>query len=71
MMQGPNEKVVIDITYVVVKLQWLHLTTVTCLSSRRIIGWSLKPENTERLTTYAMGMEIDAKRYTASLNCSF
>lgn len=63
----PNQKWVTDITYIWVENQWLYLATVMDLYSRRIIGWSLDKNMTEKLITQAMQMAILARGVSPGL----
>jgi len=46
---APNQKWVVDITYVTTDQGWLYLATVMDLYSRMIVGWSMQPRMTTDL----------------------
>jgi len=60
----PNEKWTSDITYIWVEDRWMYLAVVMDLFSRRIVGWSLDTDMTERLIEDALKMAL-AQRDTA------
>ena len=60
----PNEKWTSDITYIWVENRWMYLAVVMDLFSRRIVGWSLDTDMTERLIEEALKMAL-AQRDTA------
>lgn len=55
---APNKRWVADFTYVWSKEGWLYVATVLDLFSRRIVGWSMKPNMTAELVIDALGMAI-------------
>jgi putative transposase len=55
---GPNCKWVADFTYVDTAEGWLFLAVVMDLYSRRIVGWSMKPEMTAQLVMDALTMAL-------------
>ncbi len=63
----PNEKWTTDITYILVKDQWLYLATVMNLFSRKIVGWSLDTSMTERLIKDAMKMAFSNRKLEPGL----
>ena len=60
---APNQKWTSDITYIWVDKQWLYLATVMDLNSRRIVGWALDIDMTEKLVHTALAMAL-AQRQT-------
>ena len=56
--QSPNEKWVADFTYIDTGEGWLYLAVVLDLFSRRVIGWSMKPEMTAQLVMDALTMAL-------------
>jgi len=54
----PNKRWVADFTYVWSKEGWLYVATVLDLFSRRIVGWSMKPNMTADLVIDALSMAI-------------
>lgn len=55
---APNQKWVADFTYVWSAEGWLYVAVVLDLYSRRVIGWSMKPEMTAQLVADALMMAI-------------
>lgn len=55
---APNEKWVADFTYIDTAEGWLYLAVVLDLFSRRIVGWSMKPEMTAQLVMDALVMAL-------------
>lgn len=55
---GPNRKWVADFTYVDTAEGWLFLAVVMDLYSRRIVGWSMKPEMSAQLVMDALTMAL-------------
>jgi len=56
--RGPNCKWVADFTYVDTAEGWLFLAVVMDLFSRRIVGWSMKPEMSAQLVMDALTMAL-------------
>jgi putative transposase len=54
----PNQKWIADFTYVWTAEGWLYVAAVIDLFSRRVVGWSMKPEMTAQLVTDALIMAI-------------
>ncbi len=54
----PNQKWIADLTYLWTAKGWLYVAAVIDLYSRRVVGWSMKPEMTARLVTDALVMAI-------------
>jgi transposase InsO family protein len=48
--EAPNRKGVTDITYLPTATGWVYLAVVIDLFSRKVVGWSLKPERTNHLS---------------------
>lgn len=57
-VDAPNRRWVADITYVWSREGWLYVATVLDLFSRRIVGWSMKPNMTAELAMDALSMAI-------------
>lgn len=55
---APNQKWVADFTYIDTAEGWLYLAVVLDLFSRRIVGWSMKPEMTAQLVMDALIMAL-------------
>jgi putative transposase len=55
---APNRKWVADFTYVDTAEGWLFLAVVLDLYSRRVVGWSMKPEMTSQLVIDALLMAL-------------
>ena len=58
----PNEKWVVDITYIPTDEGWLYLAGVMDLCSRRIVGWSMREHMQTELVREAMTMAIVHRR---------
>ena len=54
----PNRKWIADFTYVWTAEGWLYVAAVIDLFSRRVVGWSMKPQMTAGLVTDALIMAI-------------
>ena len=57
----PNEKWTSDITYIWAESRWMFLAVVMDLYSRRIVGWSLGTDMTERLIEEALQMALGTR----------
>jgi putative transposase len=58
----PNQKWVVDITYIPTDEGWLYLAGVMDLCSRKIVGWSMQEHMQTELVTQAMKMAIVHRR---------
>ncbi len=56
--EQPNQRWIADFTYVWTAEGWLYVAAVIDLFSRRVVGWSMKPEMTTQLVTDALIMAI-------------
>ena len=56
---GPNEKWLVDITYVRTEEGWLYLAVVLDLFSRRIVGWAMASRIRSDLTKRALTMALE------------
>jgi transposase InsO family protein len=54
--EQPNQKWVVDITYVATKEGWLYLAVILDLFSRAIVGWSMQKRMTKTLVMEAWKM---------------
>jgi putative transposase len=54
----PNQRWVADFTYIDTAEGWLYLAVVLDLFSRRVVGWSMKPEMTAQLVMDALTMAL-------------
>ncbi len=54
----PNQKWLVDITYIAMREGWLYLAGVLDTYSRRIVGWSMRERLTEPLVADALGMAL-------------
>jgi putative transposase len=64
---GPNRLWVADIKYVRTWQGWLYLAAVMDCYSRRIVGWSMRPDLEAELVVDALEMAIARRRPTAGL----
>lgn len=64
---APNQKWVADFTYIWTAEGWLYAAAVIDLSSRRVVGWSMKAEMTAQLVTDALIMAIWRRSKPGSL----
>ena len=56
-----------DITYVPTRANWLFLAVILDLSSRRVVGWSMRENLEARLVTDALSMALTQRRPAAGL----
>lgn len=63
----PNRAWVGDITYVRTRAGWLFLAVILDLSSRRVVGWSMRDTLEARLVTDALSMALAQRRPAAGL----
>jgi putative transposase len=56
--EAPNQKWLADFTYIWTAEGWLYVAVVLDLYSRRIVGWSMKPEMTAQLVIDALLMAV-------------
>lgn len=63
----PNEKWVSDITYIRTKDGWLYLAVIIDLFSRKVVGWSMKPDMKTHLLLEALAMAIRSRKPEAGL----
>jgi putative transposase len=63
----PNEKWVMDLTYLPTVEGWLFLALVVDLFSRRIVGWSMAATMTSRLVVDALEMAVRQRGPQAGL----
>lgn len=64
---APNQKWVVDITYIPTEEGWLYLAGVLDLYSRRIVGWSMAEHMRESLVADALEMAIGQRAPAAGL----
>jgi putative transposase len=57
--ERPNQKWVVDITYIATKEGWLYLAVILDLFSRAIVGWSMQKRMTKALVMKAWKMACD------------
>lgn len=58
----PNQVWLADVTYIATKAGWLYLAAVLDLHSRRIVGWAMDEQITERLTQRALQMAFGQRK---------
>ncbi len=63
----PNEKWVMDLTYVPTQEGWLFLALVVDLFSRRIVGWAMDATMTSRLVVDALAMAVGRRGEVAGV----
>ena len=56
--ERPNQKWVVDFTYIWTAEGWLYVAAVIDLFSRRVVGWSMNANMTAQLVTDALIMAI-------------
>jgi len=54
----PNQKWLVDITYIPTQEGWLYLAAVLDLYSRRVVGWAMSERMTRDLTITALEMAL-------------
>lgn len=64
---APNTRWTSDITYVATGEGWLYLAVVLDLYSRRVVGWSMRPDLRAELACEALDMALQTRRPTAGL----
>lgn len=65
--QQPNQKWVVDITYIDTAEGWLYLAPVLDLCGRRIVGWSMAEHMKSSLVRSALKMAFDQRHPAADL----
>jgi transposase InsO family protein len=63
----PNEKWVMDLTYIPTGEGWLYLALVVDLFSRRIVGWAMEATMTSRLVVDALSLAVGRRGTVAGL----
>ncbi len=63
----PNEKWVMDLTYISTAEGWLYLALVVDLFSRRIVGWAMDATMTSRLVVDALSLAVGRRGTVAGL----
>ena len=64
---APNQKWVVDITYVPTQEGWLYLAAIMDLFSRKIVGWAMDKSITTDLTCQALHMALARRQPAAGL----
>lgn len=64
---APNEQWVGDVTYLKVKGEWLYLSVILDLYSRKVIGWSLGDNRTTDLTLKSLDMALGTRQFEPGL----
>ncbi len=59
---APNQKWVVDITYIATAQGWLYLAVVMDLFSRQIVGWPMQPRMKTALVVDALQMALAQRR---------
>lgn len=65
--QRPNQKWVVDITYIDTAEGWLYLAPVLDLFSRKIVGWAMADHMESELVESALKMAFDQRRPASNL----
>ena len=63
----PNEKWVMDLTYIPTQEGWLYLALVVDLFSRRIVGWAMDATMTSRLVVDALALAVGRRGAVAGV----
>lgn len=63
----PNEKWLVDITYIATDEGWLYLAGVLDLFSRKLVGWAMADHMQDELTQDALRMALFTRRPAAGL----
>lgn len=64
---APNQVWVADITYVSTQEGWLYLATILDIYSRKIVGWSMDKQMTQKLVAKALKMAIYQRKPSPGL----
>lgn len=64
---GQNQQWAGDVTYLKVKGEWIYLSVILDLYSRKIIGWSLGKKRTTELTLKSLDMAINTRKIESGL----
>jgi transposase InsO family protein len=65
--QAPNEKWLVDVTYIPTAEGWLYLAVVLDLFSRKIVGWAMAAQHTRYLVIRALQMALQTRQPTQGL----
>lgn len=63
----PDEKWLADITYIATQEGWLYVAAILDMYSRRIVGWAMSEQLTDRLTLDALNMALWQRQPGAGL----
>ena len=64
---GPNQQWAGDVSYLKVNGEWIYLSVILDLYSRKIIGWSLGRKRTTELTLKSLNMAIESRKFEPGL----
>jgi len=64
---SPNQQWAGDVSYLKVKGEWIYLSVILDLYSRKIIGWSLGKNRTTELTLKSLEMAIKTRKFEPGL----
>lgn len=64
---APNQQWAGDVSYLKVNGEWLYLSVIMDLYSRKIIGWSLGKNRTTDLTLESLGMALHGRTFSPGL----
>jgi putative transposase len=65
--ERPNQKWVVDVTYIATATGWMYLAAVLDLFSRRIVGWAMAATQDEKLVEQALSMALAHRKPEAGL----
>ena len=68
--ERPNQKWVVDVTYIATATGWMYLAAVLDLFSRRIVGWAMAANQDEKLVEQALSMALAHRKPEAGLTSS-
>lgn len=66
-LSGPNQQWAGDVSYLKVNGEWIYLSVILDLYSRKVIGWSLGRNRTTELTLQSLDMAIESRQFESGL----
>lgn len=64
---GPNQQWAGDVSYLKLKGEWIYLSVILDLYSRKVIGWSLGKNRTTELTLKSLEMALSSRKIEPGL----